>query len=93
MPVTKSAKKSLRQDNRRRERNIKTRNQMKSLIKKAQDLVSQRKEKEAKELLPKIYKALDKAAKKGIIKKNTAARKKSRMTRLVSKKEEKKKED
>jgi ribosomal protein S20 len=35
------------------------------------------------------YKAIDKATKKGVIKKNTADRKKSRLARLVSKKEDK----
>ena len=37
---------------------------------------------EAEKLLPKAYQAIDKAAKRGIIKKNTAARKKSRLTAL-----------
>jgi small subunit ribosomal protein S20 len=37
----------------------------------------------AKELLPKAYQAIDKAAKRGVIKDNTAARKKSRLTAKV----------
>jgi len=47
-------------------------------------LVSQNKIKEAKNLLPQVYKTLDKAAKVGVIKKNTAARKKSRLTKLIN---------
>lgn len=38
-----------------------------------------------KETISKVYKALDKAAKKGTIKKNTASRKKSRLTKLLYK--------
>jgi len=34
-------------------------------------------------LLSKAYQAIDKAAKRGVIKANTAARKKSRLTKLV----------
>ena len=37
-------------------------------------------------LLPDIYQALDKAAKVGIIKKNNASRRKSRLTKLIDKK-------
>jgi len=33
--------------------------------------------------LPQIYKSLDKAAKTGLIKKNTASRKKSRMAKAI----------
>ena len=39
----------------------------------------------AKELLPKAYKAIDKAAKRGVIKGNTAARKKSRLSARIKK--------
>ena len=40
---------------------------------------------EAKKLLSVAYKALDKAAKGGVIKKNTASRKKSRLARAINK--------
>lgn len=86
MPITKSAKKALRQNVKRRKLNIKESNEIKSLIKEARLLVSQNKKMEASSLLPKIYKALDKAAKTGLIKNNTAARKKSRITILINKK-------
>ncbi len=48
-------------------------------------LVSAGKTKEARELLPKAQKALDKAAKKGTIKANTASRKISRLSAFVKK--------
>lgn len=85
MPIKESAKKALRQSIKRQARNLVYKNKVKSLIKEARTLVSDGKTKEAKNLLPQIYKSLDKAAKVGIIKKNAAARKKSRITKLVSK--------
>ncbi|MCK4454304.1 30S ribosomal protein S20 [Candidatus Parcubacteria bacterium] len=84
MPITKSAKKALRQNIRRRKRNLIYKNKIKDLIKKVKALLGEKKIKEAKELLPQIYKALDKSAKKGVIKKNTASRKKSRITKMVN---------
>lgn len=85
MPIKESAKKALRQSIKHQARNLVYKNKVKSLIKEARTLVSDGKTKEAKNLLPQIYKSLDKAAKVGVIKKNAAARKKSRITKLVSK--------
>jgi len=48
-----------------------------------QVLISQKKTEEAKKLLPQVYKTLDKAAKTGLIKKNTASRKKSRIALAI----------
>lgn len=56
---------------------------MRKLIKEANTLVAEKEIKAVEEMMPKIYKAIDKAAKRGIIKKNTAARKKSRMMKKV----------
>jgi len=53
------------------------------LIKQEEKLVGQKNLEEAQKLLPQLYKALDKAASRGVIKKNTAARKKSRLTKLL----------
>lgn len=88
MPITRSAKKALRQSVRRRKKNLIYKHKMKDLIKKVRVLVKENKIKEAKELLPQIYKILDKSAKENIIKKNTASRKKSRLTKLVNKSED-----
>jgi small subunit ribosomal protein S20 len=85
MPITESAKKALRQSLRRRARNIQKKQKIKNLLKEVKNLVSQKKIEEARKLLPQVYKLLDKAAKTGLIKKNTAARKKSRVTKLISK--------
>lgn len=83
MAIIKSAKKALRQSIGRRKRNIVYAKKIKNLIKEVRLLVSQKKTAEAKNLLPQLYKALDKAAKTGVIKKNAASRKKSRTTKLI----------
>jgi small subunit ribosomal protein S20 len=85
MPITESAKKSLRQSKKRRGRNIRRKEAFKDIIKNIRKLALENKKKEAEKLLPKAYKAVDKAAKTGVIKKNTADRKKSRLTKLVNK--------
>ena len=85
MPIIKSAKKALRQNVRGKIRNLKRKNAMKALVKQTRKLASAKQKEEAVKLLPKLYQAIDKAAKRGIIKKNAAARKKSRLTKLVQK--------
>jgi small subunit ribosomal protein S20 len=84
MPITKSAKKALRQNIKRRKRNLRYKRKIKDLKKEIKVLISQKKTKEAESLVPKIYKAADKAAKVGVIKKNKAARIKSKITKLIS---------
>ena len=85
MAITKSAKKAIRQNKVRRARNLLYINKMKSLVKEIRSFAMHKKIKEAQELLPKVYKILDKSAKAGVIKKNTASRKKSRVARLIGK--------
>ena len=58
---------------------------MKNLIKEIRLLVKEKKKTEAQKLLPDVYQAIDKAAKRGVIKKNTASRKKSRLTKAIGK--------
>ena len=84
MAIKKSAKKAIRQSQRRRTHNIQKKDNIKTLVKQVKFLVSQKKNEEAKKLLPDLYQAFDKAAKTGVIKKNNASRKKSRLTKLVS---------
>lgn len=83
MSITKSAKKAVRQSRKRQERNLVYKKKIKELVKKFGVLFAEKKKEEAKALLPQIYKALDKAAKAGIIKKNTASRKKARMAKSL----------
>ena len=84
MPIIKAAKKSLRQSKRRKARNIRKKDAVKDLVKKIKALLVQKKNEEAKKLLPAIYKALDKAAKTGVIKKSNASRRKSRITKALN---------
>jgi len=86
MAITKSAKKAIRQSAARKDRNIVYKDNIKKLIKEIRALVFAKKLEDAKKLLPKIYSALDKAAKVGVIKKNNASRRKGRLTKLVDKK-------
>jgi len=86
MAITKSAKKAIRQSARRKEQNSEYKNKLKVLVKEFRSLVLLKKLDDAKKLLPKLYQALDKAAKVNVLKKNTASRKKSRFTKLVDKK-------
>jgi small subunit ribosomal protein S20 len=83
MPITQSAKKALRQNIRRRERNLKKKTELRSVVKKYKKLISAGSKSEAQEYLSQVYKKLDKAAKVNLIKKNKAARLKSRLTKLL----------
>ena len=66
-------------------KNKKVEGVLKSAIKKTREMVAKGNVNEAKEALKGAIKALDKAAQKKVIKKNTAARKKSRLNALVKK--------
>jgi small subunit ribosomal protein S20 len=76
MAITKSAKKAIRAAARKRVFNVRRSRAMTAATKKARAAMSP-------ETLSAAYQAIDKAAKRGIIKKNTAARKKSRLAALV----------
>lgn len=79
MAITKSAKKAHRASLRKHVMNVRRKRTMTNATKDV------RKELSA-ESLRVAYQAIDKAAKRGIIKKNTAARKKSRLAKAVAKK-------
>ncbi len=86
MPITSSAKKALRQNTRRRERNIVKKEAYKKAVKGFRKLIAEKKNEEAEKNLALVYKSLDKAVKTGVIKKNKSSRLKSRLARLVGKK-------
>ncbi len=73
MPITKSAKKAIRVAARKRVFNLRRMRAMKEAIKAVKDEAT----------LSASYKAIDKAAKRGVIKPNTAARRKSRLVRAL----------
>ncbi len=83
MPITKGAQKAHRVSERKRVFNIRRKSAMKDVTKAIDKAVTSGDAKKATELLPTAYKAIDKAAKNGIIKENTAARKKSRLSRII----------
>ena len=85
MAITKSAKKALRQNARRKQRNIERKTKARDIVKEVRGLIAEKKFEEAKKLLPQLYKTLDKTAKVGTIKKNTASRKKSRIAKSLNK--------
>ncbi len=82
MPITQSARKALRQSVRRKKRNTLKKENVKNSLKEIKKLLAAKKKNEAEKLVSSAYKALDKAAKAGVIKKNTANRKKSRLMKL-----------
>lgn len=84
MPNTKSAIKALRQSKTRQARNLGKKTAFKSAVKEFRRLIAAGKFDEAKQLLPKVYQKLDKAAKTGVIKKNKAARLKSKTAHLLN---------
>lgn len=81
MPIIKSAKKALRGSKAKKVFNDRRAKAMKLAIKGVKKLTGS----EAQKELAKAYQAIDKAAKRGIIKKNTAARKKSRLAKSIKK--------
>lgn len=83
MPITKSAKKALRQAKRRAIRNLRRKETYKNVLKQIERLLAAKKAKEAEALVPQAYRALDKAAKVGVLKPNAAARRKSRLMAWV----------
>ncbi len=85
MPITKSAKKALRQSLKKKKVNLIKKNEIKSVFKEIKKSIEKKEYDNAKKLLPKFYKAIDKAAKTGFVKKNTASRKKSRVTKMTNK--------
>ncbi len=77
MPNLKSAKKSMRQNARRRERNMKTRTRVKNTRRSMMEALKGGDVTAGAEALRTYSSALDKAAKKGVIAKNTAIRRKN----------------
>jgi len=83
MPITKSAKKALRGSLVKKAVNDRIKKNIKESVKKIEKLVKEKNKVEAKKLLSDAYSVIDKAAKKNVIKKNTASRKKSRLSRIT----------
>ncbi|PIR41405.1 MAG: 30S ribosomal protein S20 [Candidatus Yanofskybacteria bacterium CG10_big_fil_rev_8_21_14_0_10_46_23] len=87
MPITKGAKKALRQSDKRQLLNLRYKRRFRELVKEFRKAVRDSQISQAKQMIPVVYKALDKASKHGTIKGNTASRYKSRLMRLLAKQE------
>jgi small subunit ribosomal protein S20 len=85
MPIKQAAKKYVRVTKRNTQKNKAIKGVFKNAIKKTTEAVTAGKIDDAKKWLKIATKALDKASQKKVIKKNTAARKKSRLNKMVKK--------
>jgi len=83
MAHTKSTIKRIKQNRKRHLRNISVKSNIKTQMKKLETALEASEKKEAAVLLKEIYRSLDKAVSKGILKKNTASRKKARLATRV----------
>ncbi|HCI04278.1 MAG: 30S ribosomal protein S20 [Candidatus Peribacteraceae bacterium] len=84
MPIIKSAIKRAKQNTVRKARLLPYRTTMKTMIKKVELLVKEGKKAEAEKLLPEVMSAIDTAAKKNIIHRKNADRKKAKVSKLVA---------
>ena len=85
MAIIKSAKRNIRSSARKAVYNTRRNKAMKDAIKEVRNLIVVKDKKVSAEALSKAYKAIDKAAKTNLIKKNTAAHKKSRLAKAIKK--------
>ena len=79
-----SALKRYRQNLKRQAINTANRHKLRTQLKKLKTAVAAKKGDDAKGLLPQTFRLIDKSVQKGVIKKNTAARYKSRLTKSVN---------
>jgi len=84
LATTASAKKRIRSSARRRERSRVFRSRARTFIKKTDRLIAEGKLEEAAQAAQQAMSALDKAAVKGVVHKNNAARRKARLMRRLN---------
>ncbi len=84
MANLKSSKKRIRSNERKRLRNVRVKSTIKTEIKKVEQAISEGNVEVAKAQFSEMASVLDSAAAKGIIKKNTASRKKSRIAKRIN---------
>ncbi len=85
MPNTKSAKKQMRVAQRKRLRNKPVRSQARTVVYKAEELILSNRLKPAEAEVLAAVSSLDRAAEKGVIHRNNAARRKSRLMKKLNK--------
>ena len=79
-----SALKRYRQSQKRQAINTTNRHKLRTQLKKLKTALAAKKADDAKGLLPQTFRLIDKSVQKGVIKKNTAARYKSRLTKSIN---------
>lgn len=85
MPIKKAAYKAMRKDKKRHLRNINTKSELKTKVKKFNELISANDIEKARQYLKEVTAKFDKAVTHGIIHRNTASRKKSRLMKMLTK--------
>lgn len=85
MANTRSAEKRNRQAQKRRTRNVQVRTGLKTAVKKARESIAQADPAAAKQAVSAALRTLDRAAAKGVIHKNAAARRISRLAKAAAK--------
>ncbi|MDP2655146.1 MAG: 30S ribosomal protein S20 [bacterium] len=89
MAITSSAKKAIRSSAKKHVFNMRRQKTLTDATKSLLKALSKKDVTGAEKLLPTAYKAIDKAMKRGVIKKNTAANKKSRLALAIKRAEAK----
>jgi|HubBroStandDraft_6_1064221.scaffolds.fasta_scaffold2047712_1 small subunit ribosomal protein S20 len=85
MPNIKSVAKDVIRSKQRQLRNQATKSQIKTYVKKSKSVIAAGGDAaEVWDIVPKTYSVIDKAAKRGIIHKNAAARRKSRIAKRLN---------
>ncbi len=85
MAITSSAKKAIRNSARKRVFNLRRVRKVEDVLRRIKKLMAGKKKSEALALIPEAYKYIDKAVKRKTWKKNTGARKKSRLMAMINK--------
>lgn len=85
MPNIKSSVKDVKKSRENRLRNLETKSKIKTFVKKTKSTAEAGEKEDARKLLQESESVIDKAAERGIIHKNAAARRKSRLAKAVNK--------
>ncbi|OGG39179.1 30S ribosomal protein S20 [Candidatus Jorgensenbacteria bacterium RIFCSPHIGHO2_02_FULL_45_20] len=83
MPITKSAEKALRQNQRRKKQNTARKSSMRSAIKSFKNIVKSNNKEEMAKAIPGLYKTIDKMRKVKLIKPGKANRLKSQFAKKL----------
>ncbi len=84
MPQRMSGKKELRKNEKRHKKNIAAKQKIKTTVKKLKKSLEDKDFPATEQIIKEVYKTLDKVAHQGLIHRNKAARKKSRIAKLIN---------